>query len=109
MYLNSVFIVRSCEDLLHDQLSGSRDNDRIVSEVGVLEKNPAIFFMNANSVVDGSQPTGSGWEVRIEVVNRPLAVTSERKTVRHIPASVLPEIECVLALVRVFRIATFLC
>ena len=67
--LNCVFIVRSCEYLLYDQLPCPSDYDRVVPEIGVFEQNPAIFFMDADSILDCVKTTSTTWKVSIEVMN----------------------------------------
>lgn len=51
--VNAVFVIRRCEDVGNDELAPSSDDDRVITEIRVLEKNTCIFFMNANSVLDG--------------------------------------------------------
>lgn len=51
-YLNSIFVVCGSENLLNDQFPRSRNNDRLVSKVSMLEQNAIVFFVDANGVLD---------------------------------------------------------
>ena len=50
--VNAVLVVRRCEDVGDEELATSCYNDRIVTEIRMLEENASIFFVNANSILD---------------------------------------------------------
>lgn len=51
--VDAVFVVGGSEDVRNDELTSSSDDDRIITEVSVLEQDACIFFVNANCVLDG--------------------------------------------------------
>jgi hypothetical protein len=50
--VNTVLVVRRCEDVRDDELATSCYNDRIVTKISMLEENAGIFFVNANGILD---------------------------------------------------------
>ena len=105
-HLYSILVVGGSKDLLHNQLSRPSDDDGLVSKVPVLEQNPAVLLVDTDGICDRLDPSVPGREVSVEVVDGTLAVTPEGQAVGHIPAAVLAEVEGMLALVWVLRIAT---
>lgn len=103
--LHGVLVVGSSEDLLNNQLSCTGHNGRVVSEVGVLEKDAIVLLVDADGVLDLPDATGLGGHEGIEVVDGSLAVTAKSETVGQVTSTVLSEIEGVLALVRVLGVA----
>lgn len=51
--VHTVLVVCGGEDVRDDEFSTTGDNDGIVTEISVLEQNASIFFVNANSILDG--------------------------------------------------------
>ena len=76
-YLNSIFVVGGRENLLENELSCPGHNRRVVSEVGMLEKKPVVFLVDANRVLDISDGSILGRELGVKVANIALAVTSK--------------------------------
>lgn len=107
--LAGVLVVGRSEDLLHDELARPSDDDGIVTEVAVLEEDAVVLFVDANGVLDVANRPIPRREIGIEVVDSTLAVAAETKAVGHVASAVFTEIEGVLALVRMFRVATKLC
>lgn len=64
--------------------------------------------MDANGVLDCAAATGPCWEFGIEVVDRSLAVAAKRQAVCHVSSTVLAQIECMLALMRVLWVSAVL-
>lgn len=103
--IHAIFVVRSRKDVRDDELSGARDCAAVVPEVGVLKENSGIFLVNTDSVLNRSGCPGSVHKRSIEIVNRALAVTAQAKRVCHVATSVLSQIEGMLPLMRMFRVA----
>lgn len=104
--LNGILVIGSSKYLLHYELPGTGDNGGFVAKVAVFEQNSSIFLVNANGILDGANITSPGRKLGIEVVNGPLAVAAERKTVCHVARAVLAQVERVLALMWAFGITT---
>lgn len=51
--VHAVLVVCCSENVGDDELAASGDNNRVVAEVGVLEQDPSILFVNADGVLDG--------------------------------------------------------
>lgn len=74
--VDAVFIVGSSEDVRDDKLASASDCYTVVAEIGVLEQDPSVFLMDADSVLDGRGLSGAVNERRIHVVDGALAVTA---------------------------------
>ena len=79
--------------------------DNFVPEVGVLEQDARVLLVDAHGVLEGAYVAVSPRELGVQVVYGALEVTAPRQDVGHIAGAVLAEVEGVLALVRVLRVA----
>lgn len=100
-----VLVVGGREDLLDDELAAARHNDGVVAEVGVLEQDAGVLFVDADGVFDLPNAADARGELGIEVVNGALAVAAEGKAVGQVAGSVLAQVESVLAMVRMFGVS----
>ena len=50
--VDAVFVICSGENVRDNELSAAGNNDRIVTEVSVLEQDACILLVNANSILD---------------------------------------------------------
>ena len=73
----------------------------------MFEEDPGVFFVDTYRVLDGLARSCSIDEIRIHVVDRAFAITSKRKAVRHVTASVFSKVECVFPLMWMFGIAVW--
>lgn len=103
--LDGVLVVGSSEDLLDDQLAGTGDNNRVVTEVGVLEEDTGILLVDADGVLDLADSTIAAGELGVKVVDCALAVAAQGETVGHVTSTILAEIESVLSLMGVLGVA----
>ena len=103
--VDTVFIVGGSEDVGDDEFAGTSDDDRVVTEIRVLEQNAIVFFVDAHGVLDGAGRTGAVDKVKVQVVDASLAVTTQAQRVGHVSATIFTQIEGMLALVRVFWVA----
>lgn len=99
-------VIGSGEDLGDDELPGPSDRAASVAEVGVLEQDAGVLFVDANGVLDRFGTSISSDEVGVHVVNGSLAVAPQSEAVGHIASSVFSDVECVFSLVRVLRVAS---
>lgn len=51
--VHTVLVVGGGEDVRNDQLSSTCNDHGIVAEIGVFEENTGVFFVDADSVLDG--------------------------------------------------------
>jgi hypothetical protein len=105
--LDGILVVGSSEDLLDNELAGSGDNGRVISEIGVLEKNAVILLVDADGVLNLADSTSLSGHKGIEIVDRALAVATQSETVGEITGTVFTEIESVLALMGVLRVSVW--
>ena len=103
--LDGIFIVGSSEDVLHDQLSRSCHDNRLISEVRMLEEDTIIFLVNADCILDSPYSTSLRGEVGIHIVDGALAVATKREAVGHVTAAILAKIKGVLAVVGAFGLS----
>lgn len=103
--VDAVFVVCGGEDVGYDEFAGSCDGDGVVTEIGVLEEDTGVFFVDAYGVFDRGCRTGFIDECCIHVVNCAFAVTAQAERVGHVSTTVFSQIECVFPLVRVFRVS----
>lgn len=75
----TVLVIRGGEDLGDHQLSTSRADDVLVSEVSVFEQDSSIFLVYADCILDHRSLPGPIGDDAVQVVNRPLAVASQLK------------------------------
>lgn len=105
-YLNSIFVVGGSKDLLNNELAGAGNDAGFVSEIGVLEQNAVIFFMNTDGVFDMPDVAVSGGKFCIQVANITLAIATESEAVGHVSGAILSQIKGMLPLMRALRVAT---
>lgn len=103
--VDAVLVVGGSEDVGDDQLPATSYNDRLVTEVGVLEEDTGVFLVDTDGVLDDRAGTRTVDKGSIHVVDGALAVAAEGKTVGHVATAVLSQVESVLALMRVLRIS----
>lgn len=103
--VHAVLVVRGREDMRDDQLPSTGNNHRLVTEIGVLEEDTRVFFVDADSILDSRARTGFIDKCRIHIVNRALAVAAQGETVGHVSTAILTQIKRVFPLVRVFRVS----
>jgi hypothetical protein len=101
--LARILVVCRCEDLLHDKLAGARDSNGVIAEVGMLEKNAIVFFVDTDSVLDSTDGAIALSKVGVEVVDDSFAVATESQRVGHISCTVFAKIKSVLALMGMLR------
>lgn len=63
--IDAIFIVGGGEDVRDHELAASRDDDAVVTEVGVLEQNTRVLFVNADSILDGVRRASLIHEVKL--------------------------------------------
>lgn len=51
--VDAVFIVSSSEDVGDDEFPSTSDDHGVVTEIGVLEEDSGVFFVDADGVFDG--------------------------------------------------------
>lgn len=103
--VNTVLIVCSCEDVGDKKLSASSNNDRVVTEISVLEQDASILFVYTYGILNRLTSTGAVDEIRVHIVNSSLAVAAQSKTIGHIAASIFAKVKGMLPLMRVLGIA----
>jgi hypothetical protein len=103
--VHAVLVVGRGEDVRDDQLPSTCDDDRVVPEVSMLEQDARILLVDADGVLDDGACTRLVDERGVHVVNGSLAVTAQRQAVGHVSTTVFTQIEGVLALMRVLRVA----
>lgn len=96
--VHAILVVGSSENMGDDKLSCASHDHAVVTEVGMLEQNAVVFFVDANGVLDGCGGSSTVDESGVEVVNRTLAVTAQTQRICHVPTPVLPQIERMLTL-----------
>ena len=74
--VHAVLVVSSGEDVRDDELAGASHRNAVITEVGVLEQNPSILFVDTDSVFDRCGLPGTVDERCIHVVYRALAVAA---------------------------------
>ncbi len=77
------------EDLLDDELARPRDDGAVVTEVGVLEEDAVVLLVDADGVLDRLDGAGPRREVRVQVVDRTLAVAAQSQAVGQVAGAVL--------------------
>ena len=102
--IDTVLIVRCSEDVRYQQFAASSDNDGIIPEIGMFEKNTRIFFVYADCILDCLTGSCSIDEMCIHVVDCSFTVTAQGKAVCHVPTTVLAQVERVLPVMRMFGI-----
>lgn len=60
--VDAVFIIGGGEDVGDDEFAPSGYDDGFVAEIGVLEEDTSIFFVDADGVFDGGTFTGAVYE-----------------------------------------------
>ena len=105
--VDAVFVVGGGEDLRDEELACAGYCTGFVAEVGVLEQNACVFFVDADGVLNLLSRSGSVDKVGVHVVDLSLTVTAERQTVRHVSSTVFTQIKGMLALMRVFWVAVW--
>jgi hypothetical protein len=103
--VHTILIVCCCKDVRDDKLSSSSNNDRVVTEVGVLEENARILLMNTNSILDSRALAGPIDECSIHIVDSTLAITTKRQAVGHVSSTILTKIERMLSLMRMLWVS----
>ena len=101
----AVLVIGRREDVRDDELPPPRHDYRVVAKVGVLEQDPGVLFVDADSVLDCRAHPSAVHKGGVHVVDRTLAVAAESEAVGHVAASVFAEVEGVLAIMGVFRVA----
>lgn len=74
--VHAVFVVGGSEDLGDEEFTTTSDDDGVITEVSVFEKDTGVFFVNADCILDGCAGAGTVDEIGIHVVNCALAVTA---------------------------------
>lgn len=72
----------------------------------MFEKNPVIFLVDANSILDVPDGSVLGREFSVKIADVALAITPKLEAVGHIAGAVFAQIKGVLPLVRVVGVAT---
>ena len=103
--VDAVLVVGRGEDVRDDQFPGAGDDDGVVAEIGVLEEDAGVFLVHTDGVLDRGCGSGTIDKVCVHVMDRAFAVAAESKGIGHIAASVLTQVEGVLSLMRVLRVA----
>ncbi len=105
--VDAVLVVSRGEDLRNDQLGRSGDDSRgkRVPEVRVLAEKTVIFLVDANCMLDGDRVPVAVHKVCIQVVDHTFAVAAKSQRVSHVSGTILADIQGVLSLVWVVRIA----
>lgn len=105
--VHAVLVVCGGEDLGNDEFARAGGGAGFVAEVGVLEEDAGVFFVDADGVLDRLGVAGAVHKVCVQVVDRALAVAAESEGVGHVTAAVLAEVESVFALVRVIGVTVW--
>ena len=74
--LDSILVVGSSENVLHDQLTSPCHNHRVISEVRVFKQDAVVLLMDADCILDRPYSTCLGWEVCIDIMNCTLAIAA---------------------------------
>ncbi|KAI6767610.1 hypothetical protein HG530_005619 [Fusarium avenaceum] len=101
--LACILVVRRCEDLLDDELSGACDSNRVIAEVGVLEENAVVFLVDTDGVLDSANGAIALSKVGVEVVDDSFAVATKSQGVGHVSCTVFSKIKSMLALMGMLR------
>lgn len=64
--------------------------------------------MDAYRVLDSTDATGSRGKLCVQIMNGPLAVAAQREAVSHVTSAILPEVEGMFPLVRVFGVSAII-
>ena len=105
--VHAVFVIGRGENVGDEQFPPSSHNDRVVSEVGVLEEDAGVFFVDADGILNGLACTGTVDKVRIHIVDRPLTIAPKSKAIGHVTTSVLAQIKSVFPVMRMLRVAVW--
>ena len=73
----TVLIIGCCEDVADNELPGPSHNDRVVSEVCVLEQDTSVFLVDADRILDGDRSTSSVDKFGVHIVDTALAVAAQ--------------------------------
>ena len=103
----TVFVVGRGEDVGDEKLPATCDYDGVIPEIGVLEENAGILFVDAYGILDGGACPSSVDKVCVHIVNGTLAVTSESQAVSHVTSTVLAKVESMFPLMRVLRVSVW--
>lgn len=103
--VHCIFVIRRREDVGDEEFAPSCDDHGIVTEIGMFEEDASIFLVDADGILDGLRSSGTIDEMRIHVVDDTFAVATQSEAVGHVAASILTEVEGVLALVRMLRVS----
>lgn len=57
--VDAIFVIGGCEDLADEELARAGHGAAVVAEVGVLEEDAGVFFVDADGVFDGFGDTGT--------------------------------------------------
>lgn len=72
----------------------------------MLEEKAIVFLMNTNCILDVANVSILRRELCVKIPNVTLAIASELQAVGHVSSAVLAQVECMLSLMWVFRVAT---
>lgn len=105
--VDAVLVVGGSEDLGDDEFAGASDDDRVITEIGVFEQDAVVLFVDADGVLDRLGGAGPVDKFGVHVVDAAFAVTAQAQRVGHVAAAVFAQVERVLALMRVLRVAVW--
>lgn len=84
--VDAVLVVCGGEDLGDDELAATGHDSGAVAEVGVLEQDARVLFVDADSVFDGHGSTSTVAKLGIQIVDNTFAVAPKPGT----PVSLIP-------------------
>lgn len=73
----AVLIVGGSEDLRDNEFAPAGDDDRVITEIGVFEKDTRVLLVDAYGILDGNCSTGFVRKVGIQIMNSTLAIASQ--------------------------------
>lgn len=103
--IDAILVIRCREYVGDEEFPASSHDDGVISEIGMFEQDPGVFFVDADCILDGLAGAGAVDEGSVHVVDCSLAVAAQGEAVCHVSASVFAEIEGVLAVMRVLGVA----
>jgi len=105
--VHAVLVVGCREDVGNDELTCASDSHALIPEVSVLEENAVVLLVDADGILNRGCHASAIDEVCIEVMYGTLAIATQAQGVGHVATTILTQIERMLALVWVLRVAVW--
>lgn len=72
----------------------------------MLEEDAVVLLVDTDGVLDCPHSASLSWEMRINIVDRALAITPQGEAVRHVATAILAEIESMLSVMGALWLST---